>query len=170
MKRLVSMMVITIAMMTFSVNTFAQSTDKKQRKSREELAEAQAKHIARELGLDDATTQKYVTTSQACQKEVWALGPKAKPKKHAELTEAESEQAIKERFEHSEKILKIREKYYKEYSKFMTQKQIQRAYELEKKGMNRLTKHQKNSPKKKGAGPKKGDRRRLHQSRQSLML
>ena len=38
----------------------------------------------------------------------------------------------------SEKILDIRQKYYKEYSKFMTQKQIQRVYEIEKNMMKRF--------------------------------
>lgn len=40
----------------------------------------------------------------------------------------------------SEKILDIRQKYYKEYSKFMTQKQIQRVYEIEKNMMKRFAK------------------------------
>ena len=115
----------------------------KQRLSREELAEKQARHIAHELALDDATTQKYVDTYKSCQQEVWALGPKVKAKKKEGMTEAESEQAIKADFEHSEKILKIREKYYKEYSKFLTQKQIKRAFEMERKSMNRLAKHHK---------------------------
>ena len=33
----------------------------------------------------------------------------------------------------SEKILDIRQKYYKKYSEFLTQRQIQRVYEIEKK-------------------------------------
>ena len=63
------------------------------------------------------------------------------------MTDAEAEKAIKDRFEHSEKILRIREKYYKEYCKFLTQKQIQRVYELEQKTMKRLGKrgHMKHS-------------------------
>ncbi|MBR5689906.1 MAG: hypothetical protein IKX17_05620, partial [Prevotella sp.] len=39
---------------------------------------------------------------------------------------------------HSQKILSIRENYYKKYHKFLSPKQIQRVYELEKKGMDRL--------------------------------
>lgn len=113
---------------------------KKQRISREQLAEKQARHIAHELALDDATTAKYVETYKACQQEVWALGPRVK-RHQANASEADAEQANKARFEQSEKILKIREKYYKEYSKFLTQKQIERAYELEQKVMRRLAKH-----------------------------
>ena len=35
-------------------------------------------------------------------------------------------------------ILDLREKYYKKYSQFLTQKQIERVYELESKVMRRM--------------------------------
>lgn len=72
MRQLATMMVIAIAMLFTSINMSAQSNNQ-QRMSREQLAEKQARHIAHELALDDATTQKYVTTYCAYQKEVWAL-------------------------------------------------------------------------------------------------
>ena len=137
---MISMMVIAIAMLFSSINMSAQSNNQ-QRLSREELAEKQARHIAHELALDDATTQKYVATYCAYQKEVWALGPRVKRHSSANATEAEAEQANKARMEQSQKILDLREKYYKEYSKFLTQKQIERAYELEQQVMRRLVRH-----------------------------
>ena len=140
MKRLVAMMAVAIAMITCSVNLSAQTPDN-QRMTREQLAEAQARHIAHELALDDATTQKYVTTFCQYQQEVWALGPRVKRPRGTSMTEEESGQMIQDRFAHSQKILDLREKYYKEYSKFLTQKQIERAYELEKKTMQRLGRH-----------------------------
>ena len=133
-------MVIAIAMLFSSINMSAQSNNQ-QRLSREELAEKQARHIAHELALDDATTQKYVATYCAYQKEVWALGPRVKRHSSANATEAEAELANKARMEQSQKILDLREKYYKEYSKFLTQKQIERAYELEQQVMRRLVRH-----------------------------
>ncbi len=139
MRQLATMMVIAIAMLFTSINMSAQSNNQ-QRMSREQLAEKQARHIAHELALDDATTQKYVTTYCAYQKEVWALGPRVK-RHQANATEAEAEQANKARMEQSQKILALREKYYKEYSKFLTQKQIERAYELEQQMMRRLARH-----------------------------
>lgn len=145
MKKLLSLAFCAIMMAVCSTAVQAQTEQsKKQRLSREELAEKQARHIAHELALDDATTAKYVETYKACQQEVWALEPRVK-RQQANATEADAEQANKARFEQSEKILKIREKYYKEYSKFLTQKQIERAYELERKSMSRLAKrhHQK---------------------------
>jgi len=141
---MISMMVIAIAMLFSSNNTFAQSNNQ-QRLSREELAEKQARHIAHDLALDDATTQKYVATYCAYQKEVWALGPRVKRHQSENATEAEAEQANKARMEQSQKILDLREKYYKEYSKFLTQKQIERAYELEQQTMRRLARHHRQS-------------------------
>ena len=145
-------MVITIAMLFTSINMSAQNNNQ-QRISREQLAEKQARHIAHELALDDATTQKYVTTYCAYQKEVWALGPRVKRHQADNATEAEAEQANKARMEQSQKVLALREKYYKEYSKFLTQKQIERAYELEQQVMRRLAKHHRQ-----GAGSMKNRR------------
>ena len=38
----------------------------------------------------------------------------------------------------SEKILNIRQKYYKKYSQFLTQQQIQRVYEIERQMKKRF--------------------------------
>jgi hypothetical protein len=51
----------------------------------------------------------------------------------------QAQQAITDRFERSQKILALREKYYKRYSTFLTQKQIQRVYEMERQMMRRLS-------------------------------
>ena len=47
------------------------------------------------------------------------------------MTDAEVVRGIKARFQQGRKILYIREKYFKVYSKFLTPKQIQRVYDLE---------------------------------------
>lgn len=47
-------------------------------------------------------------------------------------TDAEVEQAIKARFAQSRKILDVREKYYNEFRKFLSPKQIQKMYNMEK--------------------------------------
>ena len=53
-------------------------------------------------------------------------------------SDAQTEQEIMQRFEMSEKILNIRKKYYKKYSQFLTQQQIQRVYKLERQMMKRF--------------------------------
>ena len=145
MKKVFRILLTTIMMVAFSTAVSAQEAgtqqpSKKQRMSREQMAEMQAKHIARQLALDDATSQKFVKAFCDYQKEVWALGPRTHGKngKKAEMTDDEVEKAIKERMERSQKILDLREKYYKEYNKFLTPKQIQRVYDLEKQTMKRL--------------------------------
>ena len=127
-----------LAVLVLFLCTMATAQDKQQRMSREQLAEKQAKHIAHELALDETTTRQFVETYCAYQQEMWALEPRHNATAE---NEEEAEQAIKERFERSQQLLDLREKYYEEYSKFLTQKQIQRVYELERQAMNRLEKH-----------------------------
>lgn len=136
MKRIFNVMMLVVAMTMITLNSFAQAPNHKQRISREQLAEKQAQYIAKDLSLDNETTTKFINTYIKCQKEVWALGPR--PRRNLNGNEEQTEQDIKKRFEMSEKILDIRQKYYKEYSKFMTQKQIQRVYEIEKNMMKRF--------------------------------
>lgn len=137
MNKLFLSIVVAFAATIFCGTVSAQSkTDK--RVSREQLAEKQARHIAQQLAFDDKTTQLFVATYCDCQKEIWALGPRAKAERRGEMSDKESEQTLKNRFEHSQKILTIREKYYKKYSEFLTQKQIMRVYEIEKQMMKKL--------------------------------
>ena len=147
MKKVFSILLTAIMMVAFSTAVSAQENNgqqqnKKQHRSREQMAEMQAKHIASQLALDDATSQKFIETFSAYQKEVWTLRPQGKQhgKKKSEMTDAEVEKSIKDQFDHSQKILTLRQDYYKKYSKFLTPKQIQRVYELEKQSMNRLSK------------------------------
>ena len=161
MKKVFRILLTTVMMVAFSTavsaqdNNAAQQHSKKQRMSREQMAEMQAKHISRQLALDDATSQKFVETFSAYQKEVWALRPQGKGKhqKKSEMTDAEVEKSIKDQFDHSQKILTLRQDYYKKYSKFLTPKQIQRVYELEKQSMNRLSKRGKGNAAGRGNAP-----------------
>ena len=125
----------------------AQQNDK-QRMTRDELAEVQAKHIASELAFEDPTTLRFIETYKNYQKEIWNLGPRAKKINRIDSqtpTEQESQAEINAKFEKSQKILDIRKKYYNEYSSFLSQRQIQRVYELEKDIMKRLSKHKNRS-------------------------
>lgn len=143
MKRIINLLLLVVAFVAFSTPTFAQDNNSKQRKSREQMVEAQAQHIAKEMAFDDATSARFVKTFCEYQKEVWALGPrrqKPQGQKAKPQSDADAEKAMKERFAHSQKILNLREKYYGEYSKFLTQKQIQRVYQLERQMMQRLSK------------------------------
>ena len=138
MKKILGILMMVVTMMTVSTSVFAQAPNQKQRLSREQLAEKQAQYIAHDLGLDDKTSSKFIDTYTQFQKEVWALGPRPHHKKGEMKSDAQTEQEIKQRFEMSEKILNIRQKYYKKYSQFLSQQQIQRVYELERQMMKRF--------------------------------
>lgn len=155
MKNIFRVIALAIIVMASSNAAFAQEgskseTAKEQRLSREELAVAQAKHIAQDLGFADDVTEKFVETFCNCQKEIWALGPRQKAEKK-DMTEEETEAMLKERFAKSEKILSIRQKYYEEYSTFLTQTQIEQVYDQEKKMMKRLAERHQGSGQTKGA-------------------
>lgn len=165
MKKVFRLLLTTIMMVAFSTTISAQENNgqtpsKRQRVSREQMAEMQAKHIARQLALDDAASQKFIETFCAYQKDVWALRPHGRGvrQNRSEMTDAEAEKAIKEQFDHSQKVLSLRQEYYKKYNAFLSAKQIQRVYELEKQSMNRLAKrgtmNQRNQRSKRNGGPR----------------
>lgn len=135
MKQLVKLLVVAVVMAVSSTVAFAQQQSGEQRMSRERLAEVEARNIARQLAFNEDVTARFVATYCECQKEVWALGPRKAARKGA--SENANEERIKQRFAMSEKLLGIRQKYYKKYSKFLTQAQIERVYELERQMMRR---------------------------------
>ena len=135
----VAIMMIASCATVFAQQNTPQRPNQKQRISREQLAEVQARHIAGELAFSDDETEKFVKAYCDCQKEIWAMGSRPCPNRQG-MTEQENEERIKQRFAMSEKILNIRQKYYKEYSKFLTQTQVEKVYEQERKMMSRLAK------------------------------
>lgn len=140
MEKIIRTLLLAVMMTACCATINAQNKDK-QRIPREQLAETQARHIAQQLAFNDETTAKFVDTYSRCQKEVWSLAPRKKVARGKAKTDAETEEAIEERFDRSQKLLDIRKKYYKEYSKYLTPKQIQRVYSIEKNMMKRLGKN-----------------------------
>lgn len=142
MKKIILSAFCAIMMALCTTPAFAQvkntSMQKEMVEKREQMAEAHAKHICSQLALDDVTSQKFIATYIDYQKEVWAMKKDFHQNHHKEMTEAEAEKNIKDQMERKRKMLDLREKYYKKYSQFLTQKQIQRVYEIEKRDMKRL--------------------------------
>ena len=77
MKSIFRILLFAMAMTTFCTSTYAQK-DSRQRMTREQLAETQAKYIAQEMEMDDTTAEKFVATFCQFQKEIWALGHRPK--------------------------------------------------------------------------------------------
>lgn len=140
MKCITRLLLLVVSLTVFSSTISAQGS--KQRLSRKQLAEVQAKHIAKEMAMNDTTSRRFIKTFCQFQQEIWALGPRQKQPYH-QMTDEETKQALKARFAHSQKILDLRQKYYVIYSEFLTQKQIRRVYELERLMMERLSKRSK---------------------------
>lgn len=133
MNNIVKILMFAIVMATFSVSVNAQSG--KQRMSREQLAEVQAKHIAHAIALEDDVTPKFVEAYCQYQKSIWALGPRAKNGEAG----ASSSQSVEQRLESGQKRLDIRKQFYAEIEEFLTPKQVERVYEEEHKIMKRMT-------------------------------
>ena len=140
MTRIIRTLLIVIMMVASNVVAIAQQPNRQQQVSREQLAEIEAKHIAHELAFSDAVSGKFVATYCNYKKDIWALGPRLRPNRRGGASEQDNEERIKQRFARSEKILNIRQKYYKEYSKFLTQTQIEKVYEQERMLMKRHAK------------------------------
>lgn len=127
MKQLFRVILIAIMIVASGATAVAQNNSG-QRLSRKELATKQAQYIAHELALDEPTTNKYVETYCQYQREIWGLGSRKG------LT-------TEQRFDRSQKILDLRKKYYHIYSGFLTEQQIDKAYKLEKKLLDRMGKN-----------------------------
>ena len=131
--------------------------EKKKRPTPEQLMERQTNRMVHKLMLDDAVTAKFVPVYQNYLKELreckdWkhfrqheAKRKGIKPKRKLMLTDAEVEELIKGRFAQSRKLLDVREKYYNEFQKILSPKQISKIYRMEqcnigknkKKGVDR---------------------------------
>ena len=131
MQQLLQTIIIAIVVMASGMSAMAQANSS-QRLSREELAVKQAQYIARELAFDKSNTDKYVETFCQYRNEVWALGPRKN------LT-------TEQRLERSQQILDLRKKYNTIYRGFLTEQQLDRAYKLEKRLLNRMGKNKSKS-------------------------
>ncbi|MDD6890075.1 MAG: hypothetical protein PUD39_07440 [Bacteroidales bacterium] len=139
MKNVFKIMLVVLALCAFTIPANAQQRKNGKRPSTEQLAEKQAKHIAQELCLDDETTAKFIATYTQCQKEIMASNPRKRFDKKQSRTEAQTDSLLRARFDHSQRLLDLRKKYYEEYRKFLTAKQIERVYQIEDQTMKRLT-------------------------------
>ena len=143
MKTILKLVMLTIvALMCCKVVTAQEKT--KERLTREQLAQTQAKTIAKKLLLNPDISKKFENLYVESQKEIWALGPRLAPNgtsAEQETNEEATKKELQKRFERKEKILEIRQKYYSEYSKILTQNQIKQMYKIERDIMENLSKN-----------------------------
>lgn len=153
MKNLFKIIMLVTAIFAFTCTVEARPKKVTQRISQHQLAEKQAKKIAEELALSSEVSAKFISAYVGYRHEVWALGPRQDKLQAGSMTDEQVDSAIQARFDRSHKLLDIRKKYYNEYTKFLTPKQIWRVYDLEAKMMNRLS-HRRTPKKKMNSTPR----------------
>ena len=126
--------------------------DNKERPTPEQMVQRQANQMVKTLMLDDATAAKFTPVYENYLKELRdcrMMNRKGRTKdKSAEArqtpkpvpTDAEIEKQIKDQFAQSRKILDVREKYYNEFRKILSPKQIMKIYQTEKSNANKFRK------------------------------
>lgn len=122
-------------------NVFAQE---KKPANKQRVKEIQCSQVATLLMLDDATAARFMPVYEQYLKDLRGTKPAAPVKERVKgepakpLTDAEVEQSIKNRFAHSRKMLDVREKYYTEFRKMLTPKQVLKIYQLERKNAHKF--------------------------------
>ena len=146
--------------------------EKKQRPTPEQMMQMQTNQMVKALMLDDATAakftpiyQKYVKELRECRmmnnkprvKKDTTQGAEVNKTPKPAMTDADIAKMLKGQFAQSRKMLDIREKYYNEFSKILSQKQILKLYQQEKSNANKFKKE---FDRRKGQKPGQGDRQR----------
>lgn len=119
----------------------------RERLTMEQIADMQATKIVEDLGLDDKTATKFTDVYKKYMKELYDVrkeffkdfkkpGGMEKGKDGAKVhkriqppTDAEVDKMMRYRFKQSRKMIDIREKYYDEFRKFLSPKQVQKVYD-----------------------------------------
>ena len=116
----------------------------RKRMTMEQMVDMQSNKIIGELGLDDKTAAKFKDVYAKYMKEMNDLrkegvdfrmrGRMQKGDTLAKMkiqmpTDDEVDKMMRDRFKQSRKILDIREKYYDEFRKFLSPKQVQKVYD-----------------------------------------
>lgn len=159
----------------------AQNKDNKERKQRptpEQMTQMQTNQMVKALMLDDATATKFTPVYEKYLKELRECrvmnrkpraekpqGTEAAAKKEGQrpsMTDAEIATMLKNQFTQSRKMLDIREKYYNEFSKILSQKQIMKVYQQEKSNANKFKKE---FDRRKGQKPGQGHHHQGQKSR-----
>ena len=168
------MYVLLAALMVGSLTTISaqnkDNKDKKQRPTQEQMIQMQTERMVKSLMLDDATAAKFTPVYEKYLKEVRdcrMMNHKPRMKKDAPqgtdansatpqkptMTDADIAQQIKGQFAQSRKMLDIREKFYNDFSKILSQKQIMKIYQMER---NYADKFKKEFDRRKGHKPGQG--------------
>lgn len=138
MKAIVKTLGLLLCLLISGNSLSAQTKNKKP--SREELTRRQALYLAQELELDKALGEKLLDTYSQHQQELWALAPERSKPENELKSDQEVGAELQAAQERQQRLLDLKKKYYKRYSEFLSQKQIRKLYQLERKMQQRLQK------------------------------
>ena len=137
------MLVVAFVVGTQVINAQADKPKGKREHKRptmEQIIQMQSQRVVDELGLDDKTAAKFAEVYKKYMKEMDDLRKqympvksdfkKDKPSMPKSLTDAEVDKMMRDRFAQARKMLDVREKYYDEFRKFLSPKQVQKVYNL----------------------------------------
>jgi hypothetical protein len=172
------MLVVAFVMGTQVMNAQANKPKEKKEHKRptmEQISEMQSRRIVDELGLDDKTANKFTEVYKKYMKEMNDLRLKNMPKKSdmkkdepnkpKSFTDAEVDKMMRNRFTQARKMLDIREKYYNEFRKFLSAKQVQKVFD---KGMDNHGRFRKEMNRRSGTnkdGMRRGQQMHSHQAK-----
>ena len=172
------MLVVAFVMGTQVMNAQANKPKEKKEHKRptmEQISEMQSRRIVDELGLDDKTAAKFTDVYKKYMKEMNDLRLKNMPKKSdmkkdepnkpKSFTDAEVDKMMRNRFTQARKMLDIREKYYNEFRKFLSAKQVQKVFD---KGMDNHGRFRKEMNRRSGInkdGMRRGQQMHSHQAK-----
>ncbi|MBE6275520.1 MAG: DUF3826 domain-containing protein [Bacteroides sp.] len=138
----------------------------RKRMSIEQIVEMQSNKIVADLGLDDKTADKFKEVYKKYKTEMNDLWKKNMPKKPEVMpgqgqpkqmpTDAEVDKMMRDKFKMSRKMLDIREKYYDEFRKFLSPKQVEKIFDY---GQHYRDRFQKEINRRAGMKPKDGGHR-----------
>ena len=144
------MMVVAVLMGTQVMNA-QDSKEQVERRGRkrmtmEQMVNMQANNIIGDLGLDDKTSAKFKDVYAKYMKEMNDLRKEYMPKrpeagkKPSMPTDAEVDKMMRDKFKVGRKMLDLREKYYDEFRKFLSPKQVQKVYDQGQKNHGKFNK------------------------------
>lgn len=129
----------------FTPAAFADKAKSGKAKHKTEVEIQRREHLAQLLGLDTPTTARftevyarYTAEMHAAQQQNARIKPPKVDGKPRPLTDNEVRTNIERKFSLAQATLDIRRKYYAEYLKILSIRQIDRLYVLEKKSAEKL--------------------------------
>ena len=172
------MLVVAFMMGTQVINAQANKPKGKREHKRptmEQIIQMQSQRIVDELGLDDKTAaifaevyKKYMKEMDDLRKQYMPVKSdfkKDKPSMPKSLTDAEVDKMMRNRFTQARKMLDIREKYYNEFRKFLSAKQVQKVFDMVMDNHGRFRKEMNRRSDMNKEGMRRGQQMHSHQAK-----